>query len=61
MFDDNRDARLGGMLFVLALVSCCGVTILPTDVRLLVLAPVMVAMLAALVLILRGDGTTPFR
>lgn len=60
MMDDNRDVKLGVMVGVVALLSCCAVTVLPTDIRLWIMAPLVVVMLTGLVMLLRGDGTSPF-
>lgn len=60
MMEDNRDAKLGIMVGVAALFSCCAVTVIPADTRLWILAPLVVVMLTGLVLLLRGDGSSPF-
>lgn len=58
--NDTRDLRLSIIIGVLAIISCCTVTIFPADQRLIIVAPLMVAMLVGLIMLLRGDGTPPY-
>ncbi len=58
--NNNRDVRLGLMLGVMAILSCCIVTVFPPSERQLIVAPLMVGLMVLLVLFLRGDGTSPY-